>query len=585
MSLQPQAIPPIPEETARVACAIFPKGNRSMQLRDELGTIFTDEQFAALYPAGGQEAWQPWRIALVLVMQFMENYTDRQAAEAMRTRIDWKYLLSLELTDPGFDFSVLSEFRQRVLAAGLEEVFLNTLLHLCRERGWLKERGKQRTDSTHVLAAIRTMNRLACVTETLRATLHSLAVVVPDWLRAQVPVEWDERYGTRTEEYRFPKESSKRQALTEQIGADGWVLLSAIRSTDAPGWLAEVPAVEILRRVWVQQFWIDDGVIRWRGDQDIPPASILISSPYDPEAHLSIKRSTVWTGYKVHLTETCDEDLPHLLIHVETTPAPTQDIEMTTSIHQALADKQLLPAEHAMDTGYVNGAHLVTSQNTYGVDLLGPVTTSPSWQAHAGQGFDHTGFRIDWQAKHAICPQGNISRKWTLKQDDTVPEVIRIQFGKQDCLACPCRSQCTTATSNPRQLVVRPQAQFEAIQLARHRQQTQEFKDRYAIRAGVEGTISEACSCLRFTEKSLHWARKDAYTARDYRYRSQRFSSSRLVDGCSARWHSCLTLCCTCRLSTSPTGSKMKRTQASQKPSSVIALQDSLCDTEPKRKR
>ena len=152
MTLRPQAIPPIPEETARVARAIFPSGNRYMQLRDEPGTIYTDEQFVTLYPAGGQFAEQPWRIALLLVMQYMENDTDRQAAEAMRTRIDWKYVLSLELTDPGFDFSVFSEFRQRLLAGGQEEVLLNTLLHLCRERG------KQRTDSTHVLAAIRTMN-------------------------------------------------------------------------------------------------------------------------------------------------------------------------------------------------------------------------------------------------------------------------------------------------------------------------------------------------------------------------------------------------------------------------------------------
>ena len=491
MSLQPQAIPPIPEETARVARAIFPAGNRYMQLRDELGTIYTDEQFAPLYPAGGQFAEQPWRIALLLVMQFMENYTDRQAAEAMRTRIDWKYVLSLELTDPGFDFSLLSEFRQRLLAAGQEEMLLNTLLQVCRERGYIRERGKQRTDSTHVLAAIRTMNRLECVAETLRAALNSLAVVAPLWLRAQVPLEWYDRYGTRTEEYRFPKEASKRQALTAQIGSDGSWLLMAIRSADAPVWLSEVPAVEILRRVWVQQFWMDEGVLSFRSDTDIPPASILISSPYDPEAHLSIKRSTVWTGYKVHLTETCDEDRPHLLIHVETTPATTQDMEMTGTIHQALANKQLLPAEHAMDTGYVDGEHLVTSQNTYGVELLGPVTSSPSWQSHAGQGFDHAGFTIDWQAKKATCPQGKISRKWTLKQDGHASEVIRIQFGKQDCLACPCRSQCTTALTNPRQLVVRPQAQFEAIQAARHRQQTREFKERYAIRAGIEGTISQ----------------------------------------------------------------------------------------------
>ncbi|HXX78083.1 MAG TPA: IS1182 family transposase [Ktedonobacteraceae bacterium] len=491
MSLQPQAIPPIPEETARVARAIFPSGNRYMHLRDALGTIYRDDQFAALYPAGGQFAEQPWRIALVLVMQYMENYTDRQAAEAMTTRIDWKYVLSLELTDPGFDFSVLSEFRQRLLVSGQEEQILSTLLQICREQGWLKERGKQRTDSTHVLAAIRTMNRLECVGETLRAALNSLAAVVPDWVRAFVPVEWYERYGARIEDFRIPREASKRQALAEQTGADGWALLTAAYARSAPPWLREIPAVEVLRRVWVQQFTLLQEQVVWRSDDNIPPASVLISSPYDPDAHMSIKRSTVWTGYKVHLTETCDEDLPHLLIHVETTPATTQDMEMTGTIHHALAAKQLLPAEHVMDTGYVDGDHIVTSQHTYGVDLLGPVTSSPSWQARAGQGFDHTGFTINWQAKQATCPQGKISRKWTLKQDRTVSGVIRIQFGKQDCLMCPCRSQCTTASTNPRQLVVRPQAQFEAIQAARQRQQTQEFKERYAIRAGIEGTISQ----------------------------------------------------------------------------------------------
>src|SRR6266568_1780728 len=124
----------------------------------------------------------------------MENSTARQAAEAMKTRIDWKYVLSLDLTDPGFDFSVLSEFRQRLLARGEEEVLLNTLLQFCQERGYIRERGKQRTDSTHVLAAIRTMNRLECIGETLRAALNSLAVVEPFWLRARVPVEWYERY-------------------------------------------------------------------------------------------------------------------------------------------------------------------------------------------------------------------------------------------------------------------------------------------------------------------------------------------------------------------------------------------------------
>jgi transposase len=444
--LHPDSLPPIPEETARVARQLYQKTNRYRLLRDELGTVYTDEQFAALYASEGQSAASPWRLALVLVMQFMENYTDRQAAEAVRNRIDWKYALSLELTDVGFDSSVLSEFRDRLLAGGMEEHLLRTLLEQCQERELLKARGKQRTDSTHVLAAIRTINRLECVGETLRAA---------------------------------------------QIGQDGWFLLQWVSEEKAMSWVGEIPAVEILRRVWLQQFGVQDEQFHWRSNDDIPPASRLISSPYDPEARMSIKRSTMWTGYKVHLTETCDEETPHLITHVETTVATVQDKEMTAPIHQALQAKDLLPAEHLVDTGYVESRHLVEASTQYDLELLGPITVSPSWQAKTEGGFTSSQFTIDWQAKQAICPQGCVSRKWTLKRDGTTPEVIRIQFGKKDCADCSVRAQCTTSATHPRQLVVRPQAQHEAIQMARQRQKTPEFRERYAKRAGVEGTISQ----------------------------------------------------------------------------------------------
>ena len=491
MSLQPQALPEIPEETARVARTLFPNGNRYMWLRDGLSAIYQDEQFLSLYPKSGQSAHQPWRLALISIIQYMENYTDRQVIEAVKTRIDLKYALSLELTDPGCDFSVLSEFRNRLLQGSLEESLLTALLKLCRERGWLKERGKQRTDSTHIEAAIRNLNRIECVGETLRAALNSLAVVVPDWLRMHVPPEWYDHSALRMEEFRMPKEASKRQALVEQIGQDGWELLRWIREAEGLEWLREVPAVEILRRVWLQQFWVEEQKLRWRSNDDIPPSSLLISSPYDTQAHLSIKRDTVWTGYKVHLTETCDENSPHLIIHVETTSATKQDMEMTNVIHQGLEQKQLLPSEHLMDTGYVDGEHIVTSQKTYEVNLMGPVAVDGSWQSKAAEGFDNTHFLIDWEKKVVTCPQGKKSRKWTVKQDKTVSDVVRAQFGKKDCLACPVRAQCTRAAVNPRQIVFRQQEHHEAIQAARQRQKTQEFKERYAKRAGVEGTISQ----------------------------------------------------------------------------------------------
>ena len=185
MSMRPREISPVPEETARVARAANPKGNVYMRMRDELGSIYEDQMFVSLFPRRGQPAEAPWRLALVTVMQYMEGLSDRQAADGVRERIDWKYALGLELTDPGFDFSVLSEFRTRLLTGEAETQLRQALLELCKRRGWLKARGRQRTDSTHVLAAIRDLNRLECAGETLRHTLNVLAEVAPDLLLAE----------------------------------------------------------------------------------------------------------------------------------------------------------------------------------------------------------------------------------------------------------------------------------------------------------------------------------------------------------------------------------------------------------------
>src|SRR5919108_4630602 len=193
MSLRPHALEPVPEETARVARAAFPKGNPYLILRDTLGTIFQDDDFASCFPLDGQPGLPPWRLALVTILQFREHLADRQAAEAVRARIAWKYLLGLELTDAGFDCSVLSEFRDRLLAGSKEDLFLGELLERCRTLGLLKARGLQRRDSTPVVAAVRVLSRLALVAEPLRAALNELATGVPAWLQGLVPPEWDER--------------------------------------------------------------------------------------------------------------------------------------------------------------------------------------------------------------------------------------------------------------------------------------------------------------------------------------------------------------------------------------------------------
>ncbi len=170
----------IPEETQRIARAAFPKGSLAMRMREELGTVYLDDQFSDLFPHRGQPAASPALLALVVVLQFAEGLSDRQAADAVRGRIDWKYALGLELTDEGYDFSVLSEFRTRLADGHAEERLLDTLLTAFRERGLLKAGVRQRTDSTHVLANLRDLNRLECVGETLRAALNELAQLAPE---------------------------------------------------------------------------------------------------------------------------------------------------------------------------------------------------------------------------------------------------------------------------------------------------------------------------------------------------------------------------------------------------------------------
>jgi transposase len=523
MSLKMLPIPPVPEETARVVHACFPRSTLVVQLRDALGTLYHDEDFADLFPTRGHPAEAPWRLALVTVLQFVEGLPDRQAADAVRSRLDWKYALSLELTDPGFDHTVLSEFRTRLVAGGAEERLLDVVLEQARVRGWLKERGTQRTDSTHVLAAVRALTRLECVGETLRHTLNVLAEVAPDWLRATAQPEWVERYAHRVEEYRLPKSKAERERYANQIGGDGWRLLDTLEERATPTWLRELPAVQTLRRVWAQHYHprqarrpsgqqsesddehadgphegshdgSHDGPHGgyWRAKADLPPSAQMQNSPYDPDARYGKKRETSWVGYKAHLTETCEAEAPHLIVHVATTPACTSDEATLTPIHQHLARRALLPSAQFVDAGYVDADVLATNQARFGVDVLGPTRGDYRWQARAQTGFEGHRFTIDWDRQRAICPEGRTSHSWTRNYDrrQAQPrEMITVRFSASDCRPCPSRDQCTHAP--PRAITLHPREQELALRAARAREQSEEFATAYATRAGIEGTHAQ----------------------------------------------------------------------------------------------
>jgi len=490
MSLKALPIPPIPEEVVRVAHAVFPRGNVFMQVRDALGTIYTDEAFADLFPTHGQPAFAPWRLALVTIFQFMEGLTDRQAADAVRDRLAWKYALSLELCDAGFDHTVLSEFRARLVEGKAEQRLLDLLLERCREGGWLKAHGRQRTDSTHILARIRSLSRTLRVTQTMVYVLNVLSEVAPDWIRAHVPTEWVERYGERLEEGRLPKEEQERTQYANQVGADGWILLDALQAPCVPDWMKTLPAVTTLRTIWEQQFEAREQGGQWRKEPALPAAQ-LITSPYDLDARNGKKRSTFWTGYKVHFTQTCDEDAPQLITAVQTTAAPLSDEGIISTIHADLAEKELLPDQHLVDSGYVTIANLVQSQSGYGVDLVGPTLKTHWYQAETG--YDLTHFAIDWEAETVTCPQGRTSSSWTPVQD-AGKSLIKVKFSQSDCKVCPARDSCTGTTR--RTLTLHPKEQMQALFAARKREETDEFKDTYRHRAGIEGTHAQGVQTM-----------------------------------------------------------------------------------------
>jgi len=470
-------------------------------LRAEFGALYDDQLFADLYPPQGRPVEvAPWRLALVMVMQYLEGLTDRQAADAVRRCIDWKYALSLELTDPGFDFTLLHDFRDRLLTHEAAQRLLDTFLLACKARGWIKARGTQRTDSTHILAAVRTLHRFECMLEAMRQALNQLSETAPTWVQQHVPLEWSARYGLRAEQTRLPKDASTREALARQIGADGYQLLDWMVAPGSPPGLRALPALDALRRFWLQQFYRCTvpglEVLRWRTGDEQPPSALLIHSPYDLEARYGSKRDTHWVGYKLHLTETCDPDQPDLITQVITTPATTPDCVMGPSIVHDLAARDLLPGTHLLDSGYVDADFLVTAQRQHHIGVVGPAFGSYSRQHQTGQGDDLQAFVLNWDAQQARCPQGQTSVHWRPGRDVSGDPVIRIRFDGPTCRACPARPACTTAKGAPRQLTVRPQVHHEAIQAARQRQETAEFKAQYALRAGVESSLSQGTRCF-----------------------------------------------------------------------------------------
>jgi transposase len=301
---------------------------------------------------------------------------------------------------------------------------------------------------------------------------------------------WYERYSRILTTFRLPRGKEKQQELAFAIGADGFYLLEKVQQAAAPKTIDQLAEIDWLKQVWGQQFHQAPSGIRWRTPQEMPPGAEQIASPHDVEARHTARKSQSWTGYQVHLTETCEPDAPHLITDVQTEPATTAEITVLPDIQQDLAGRDLLPSDQLVDSGYIAGHTLVSSQEKYGLNLLGPVVDDTSWQAHTPDGFTADRFQLDWASQQAVCPEGQRSRYWSEGTNEYGHPVLHIQFARSLCRTCPARPRCTQARTTGRTLHL--SLYVEAIRQRRQEQQTAAFKTQYSQRAGIEGTISAA---------------------------------------------------------------------------------------------
>ena len=505
MSMRPGAWPEVPEATARVARRAFPKGSLPMRLRDELGPLFADADFVGSFGVRGRPGISPASLMLVTVLQFVEVLTDRQAATAVAGRIDWKYALGLELDDAGFDNSVLSEFRARLIEHDLTRLCFDRVLERCRELGLVKAGGKQRTDSTHVLAAARELTHVELAGESVRALAEALAAVAPDFLAEAVDLEvWAKRYGPRANEWNWPRAKAAREAMAVQFGCDGRELVTAVFAQRERPWLRQLPQVAVLCTVLRQNYLIETGkdgreVMRRRTGKDgVPPVLRRLGSPHDTDARWAAKgKNLFWLGYHLHLTETCDDPGKgggvNLVTDVHTVPAPVTDAAVSAPIQQALAERSLAPAEHYLDAGYPSVPAIARAYHLHGITMITPLLRDGSRQRNTAYARD--AFTIDYDTETATCPQGHPSSYWNPRTQDGIAR-IHIGFSPEHCRPCPARAACTRSKLGRRTLTVYTREIHHLQQQLRQTQATATWRRHYQRRAGIEGTINQAANTL-----------------------------------------------------------------------------------------
>ena len=472
----------IPSQTRDIVEKLM-KADEVCRLLGDRGETLVDEgELRQMYAVEGRSGINPVLLSFVLILQFLENIPDRQAAHMAVMRMDWKYALRQELTWQGFDYSSLCNFRKRLYGHGQEYVVFEQLVRMLREEGYIKAK-RQRTDATHVLGAIERLSRLELVLETMRMALGALINADARWVLVQLPESFVSEYSEKREDYRLTKAQVDKLML--KAGGDGFWLLGQIerqadKAREGSESLQDLPEVCLLRRVLGEQFEPPAGGIAAQTKPNTTACGDVIASPHDPDVRYSQKgKQTKWTGYKAQITETVDDELP-LITDIGIHSAIEADSSALEPIQDRLQQRDLSPDQQYVDQGYCNGKNIASSQQRE-IDLRGKVTS----QSHKPQGFRLEDFDIDLEARMAICPEGKMASSFNPSSQADV--AFHVRFGKQ-CVGCPVRSHCTREKRG-RSLEISP---YHAILTQRrHEQRTAAFQQDMHARARIESTICE----------------------------------------------------------------------------------------------
>jgi transposase len=532
MTLRERDLRVMPADIAAVGQQVLDEADLYRVLGEQLADIVSDEQFAALYESTGRAAVWPSLLALVTIFQFLEDLPDREAARAVAVRLDWKYALHLPLGYAGFDFSCLSYFRRRLVEHDASRLVFEAILARVRALGFLRKRGKQRTDALAVVGAVRELSQLELVWEALRLALRALLAADAAWVERVIPAAYRALYLERRSDYRLSAE--ERQAELVRVGQDGAWLLDRLAAAGAvPRTLA---AVQTLATIWEQRYERVDGQVVWRATT--VDATELIVTPHDPGVRAGQKRGRTWRGDKVHVTETIAEppdpeapgltdpaDRARVITDVTTSPAPSGDGQALAEIRDRLAERDLLPTEQVVDSGYVSGKHLAESAAD-GVDLVGPPLADTTTN-----GFKLADFVIDREARCATCPAGQRSAKWAVRRERDGSRAVQIRFPTAVCAACPLRPQCTTSARG-RNLSVGEH--YERLVARRAEARTPAFRAKLKTRAGIEATLSEL---VRAHGLRRHRYRGDARRHLEHLLKAAACNLKRLARALAARQH------------------------------------------------